>query len=243
MDGHKRNIIDQLKKDILPLQGYSPVHSGLQCETGLGPILQSFPQKKFPLGAIHECLVEDRETAAATAGFITGLAGTLMGPQGVSVWISAAPKIFPSALSFFNINPGHLIFIEIQKQKDILWAVEEALKCEALTAVIAEIPMLDFTSSRRLQLAVEHSCVTGFMIRPQTRQLQTTAALCRWKISSLPGELQGDMPGLGYPQWQVELCKVRNGRPGTWVVKWINGRFYPVYREAVLFPEQKQKTG
>lgn len=51
------------------------------------------------------------------------------------------------------------------KTKDSLWAIEEALKCNALIAVVGEITELTFNDSRRLQLAVEKSHVTGFIHR------------------------------------------------------------------------------
>jgi protein ImuA len=36
------------------------------------------------------------------------------------------------------------------------------------------------------------------------------------------------MPGVGFPRWNVELLKVRNGQPGNWQVEWMDGRFNPV---------------
>ena len=42
-----------------------------------------------------------------------------------------------------------------------MWAIEEALKCDGLAAVIGEMKELSFTNSRRLQLAVEKSHVTN----------------------------------------------------------------------------------
>jgi protein ImuA len=28
------------------------------------------------------------------------------------------------------------------------------------------------------------------------------------------------MPGVGFPRWEVELLKVRNGEPGKWIIEW-----------------------
>jgi protein ImuA len=36
------------------------------------------------------------------------------------------------------------------------------------------------------------------------------------------------MPGLGFPRWQVELLKVRNGNPGTFVLEWAGEGFQEV---------------
>ena len=41
--------------------------------------------------------------------------------------------------------------------------MEEALKCNRITAVLGEIKEISFKESRRLQLAAEQSRVTGFL--------------------------------------------------------------------------------
>src|SRR5947208_1413813 len=129
---------------------------------------------------------------------------------GAGVWISSARTVFPLALKRFGITPDHIIFVDLQKQKDLCWAMEEALKCGALTAVVGELNDLDFTASRRMQLAVEKSQVTGFIIRHQPgtsvreARLNTTASITRWKITAIPSERINELPGLGFPRWNVE---------------------------------------
>jgi len=95
-----------------------------------------------------------------------------------------------------------------------------------LTAVVGEMKEISFTASRRLQLAVEQSQVTGFILRNNFRNLNTTACVSRWKITSLPSEAVDDLPGIGFPKWRVELLRIRNGRSGVWDVQWMNGRFH-----------------
>ena len=72
-----------------------------------------------------------------------------------------------------------------------------------------------FKESRRLQLAAEQSRVTGFIIRHQPGLINTIACVSRWRISTLPSEPGEGLPGVGFPKWQVELLKVRNGRPAN----------------------------
>jgi protein ImuA len=119
--------------------------------------------------------------------------------------------------------------------------MEEALKCPALSAVVGEIRDLDFTASRRLQLAVERSCVTGFVIRKNLSTINTTACVSRWRITSLPGATDDDMPGVGFPVWKIELLRMRNGQPGCWVVRWMNEEFVEeqLHVAATAGPERK----
>src|SRR5690606_29282234 len=125
----------------------------------------------------------------------------------------------------YGVDPSRVIFIEVKKEADIAWVMEEALKCAPLSAVVSEMEELTFTASRRLQLAVEQSHVTGFVVRRNCRKVNTTACVSRWQISSLPGVDIDDLPGMGYTRWRVDLLKIKNGLPGTWDIRWVQGRF------------------
>jgi protein ImuA len=221
----KQDILRQLHEDILPLQGYRPPTPGAVVDFGLGPVAAAFPNGVFPTGAVHEFLSGSNEEAAATCGFIAGLSGALMRTGGIALWIGTRRLIFPPALKRYGVDPDKLIFVDLTREKDAVWAMEEALKCEGLAAVIGEIREIDFTASRKLQLAVEKSRVTGLLLRHQPRNMGVVAAVARWRISPQPSISVDGMPGVGLPRWQVQLLKVRNGLPGSWILEWANGRF------------------
>jgi protein ImuA len=159
------------------------------------------------------------------------------------LYISASRKLFPPALKAFGVEPDKIIFVDLKQEKDVLWAMEEALKCEGLSAVIAEVRAISLTASRRLQLAVERSKVTGFILRNDPGKLSASGCVARWKISPLPSELEAGMPGLGFPRWTVELLKVRNGNPGSWKMEWFSGRFHAVEESLLVdVPVQTRKA-
>jgi protein ImuA len=240
----KTDIIARLQKEILPLQGLKQPTAGTNLNLGLGPIETAFPNSSFPVGAMHEFISAGPEYAAATGGFVAGILAALMRNGGVSVWISSSRTLFPPALKIFDIEPDRIIFIDLQKEKDILWTMEEALKCEGLAAVVGELTEISFTASRRFQLAVEQSRVTGFILRRHSRNLNTIASVSRWKISPLPSEPKDNMPGVGFPRWNVELLKIRNGKSGIWQVEWSEGKFRHITPLDDSIPqEQKRKTG
>ncbi|HEY2349475.1 MAG TPA: Error-prone repair protein ImuA [Puia sp.] len=244
MNTAKSDIIKRLKMDILPLEGLRISMTGEAMDAGLGLMNQSFPQGSFPLGAIHEFISVSPESASSTLGFISALVSPLMKKGGAGIWIGSSRKIFPPALEQFGIEPARIIFVDLQKEMDLLWAAEESLKCHGLAAVIAEIPELSFTASRRFQLAVEQSQVTGFIHRSNPRNLNTNASVSRWKINPLPTETFDFLPGLGYPRWNIELLKIRNGKPGAWQMEWSDQRFYQISKPiSSIIPESKRKTG
>lgn len=234
----KKDILSRLQRDILSLQGLTNL-PGTRVDLGLGAISKSFPGAAFPLNAVHEFITTAREEAP-TVGFIAALLSRLMHNGGLTLWIGARTKIFPPALAAFGIAPERVFFIRLFKEKDILWTIEEALKSEAITAVVGETKDLSFTASRRLQLAVEKSHVTGFILR---QNISTTACVTRWKISSSPSGLPAGLPGVGFPRWKVELLRVRNGSPGAWLMEWRSGRL-KILSPALARPlEWQRKTG
>lgn len=235
--GQKSELIEQLRKDILSLQGFRVPTDSQKVRFGLGPIEAAFPNGVFPTGAIHELLSEGKEDAAATTGFMAALLGRMMQSGGVCLWISCERTLFPASLKFFGIEPEKVIFIDAKNEKDLLWMVEEALKCQALAAVVGELREINLTESRRLQLAVEQSRVTGLLHRNNPRSTNTIAAVSRWKISALPSEPGEDLPGIGSYRWSVSLVKVRNGEPGNWQVQWSSGHFEHLRKPAAIVPE------
>jgi protein ImuA len=51
------------------------------------------------------------------------------------------------------------------------------------------------------------------------------------------------MPGLGFPRWQVELLKVRNGNPGSFILEWAGEKFEEVKKskEKVVWSDLKDR--
>ena len=237
----KKVIIDQLQKDILLLQGFKPEGSHSSGMISLPSIEASFPNSVFPTGAIHEFINEIPEHGAASGGFIAGLLKSLMLNGGSCLWISASRTLFPPALKLFGVAPDRIIFIDLKKEKDVLWALEEALKCEGLAAVIGEVSDINLTQSRRLQLTVEKSGVTGLLIRNNIQKIATSACVARWQIKPLISELEDGMPGVGFPRWKVELLKVKNGSPGSWDIEWSDNKFNLIQHEDAVL--EKLKVG
>ena len=233
------DIFNQLESDILRFQGFKSVNNA-GIDFGLGSIKDAFPNSSFPLAALHEFLTEQKEQTTTSSAFIAGLLSSLMGDHGAAIWISPARTLFPPALKNFGITPDHFLFVDVRKEKDVLWAMDEALKCTGVSAVVGEVGNMSFNESRRLQLAVEKSQVTGFILRKNSRSLATTASTSKWKIISLPSEPIQELPGIGHPKWRVELLKVKNGRPGSWDIEWVKGKFRTVQKFSISRDQQKK---
>jgi protein ImuA len=125
-----------------------------------------------------------------------------------------------------------LIHIEARDARDALWAMEEGVRCAALSSVIGEIwgdpRVLDFTATRRLAVAAERSGVPCWLVRlGGTANL--SGARMRWRIASAPSLLnQLDPRAPGTPAWDAELFRARGMPPGGWSIAHDTGAFHLV---------------
>lgn len=241
MTATQQEIITKLRRDLQAWEGFRPLAPEERQNFGLGLIESAFPNQVFPTGALHEFISTRPEFTAAIGGFIAGILQTLLEKGGVCVWVSYTRRIYPPALKRFGVSPDRIIFIDVAREKDVLWATEEALKCNGIAAVICEMRLLSFMESRRLQLAIEQSQVTGFILRKDVKVLNTTACTARWTVKPLRSKLRPGMPGVGHPRWQVELLKVKNGQPGSWTLEWKNNAFLHPQTEQISQPEKAQR--
>lgn len=247
MCSKRAGIVQELQGEILRLEGFKS-SSVAPMNLGLGPMLKAFPKHTFPLGSVHEFISTTEEDESASIAFITGMLSSLMGGCGTTMWISSNRRVFPPALGNFGVQPDRVIFVDLKNEKDILPAMEEALKCAALTAVVGEVQDLSFIASRRLQLAVEESRVTGFVLRRICGKINTTACVSRWRVKPLPSESLENLPGIGFPLWKIELLRIRNGRPGVWTAIWKNGKFEdiichgPDHEQVMVISDQETYT-
>jgi protein ImuA len=126
-------------------------------------------------------------------------------------------RVYPPGLPF-----DELIHVEARDARAALWAMEEGLRCSALSAVIGELwgdpAALDFTATRRLAVASERFGVAAFLIR-LGGHANLSGARMRWRIASapsLPNPLDPRAPGA--PVWDAELFRARGFAPGRWTV-------------------------
>ena len=159
---------------------------------------------------------------AAATGLM--LAQTSPRKEGALLWIQEARalsemgRVFPHGLPPALRRP--ILHIVTRNARDALWAMEEGLKCAALTAVIGELHgdphALDFTATRRLAVAAERYRMPAFLIR-SAGHANLSGARRRWRVESrpsLPHPYDAQAPGA--PVWSLDLFRARDMRPARW---------------------------
>jgi protein ImuA len=114
-----------------------------------------------------------------------------------------------------------IIMVDLSRASDVLWAMEDGLRCRSLAAVIGEVwgdpPALDFTATKRLAMRAEAADVACWLIR-RAASPDLSAARDRWRIASLPSAPHPhDAQAPGAPRWSLDLFRSRRSKPGQWV--------------------------
>jgi protein ImuA len=199
------------------------------------------PGGGLALGCLHEIEGGRAEwDDGAASGFCLALLARLLGAtpraQGPVLWVSRWRDLYAPGLAAFGLDPGRLILVRAGGGMEVLWAMEEALRCPRVAAVVGEVEALERSAGRRLQLAAEAQGVTVFALRrrlrPARRAAAPSAAATRWRImpaqalhqasaqASAGRLVSGRGTFLGRPRWQVELLRCRGAAPGQWHLEW-----------------------
>lgn len=225
--GDRTALLAELRARIRGLEGLGG-EGGRTLPFGVEAVDSALPGGGLPLGCLHEVTAEDPGVGTAfAAGLLARLAAArpvvwpVMWPV---MWIVRGRDLHAAGLAAYGLTPDRLIVVRARRDADALWAMEEALRCPHLSAVLGEAGRLDLTASRRLQLAAESSGVTGVLLRlgADRSVAAATAAVTRWRIAPAPAGEEADH-GVGEPRWRVTLERCRGGRPGAWLLDWRDG--------------------
>lgn len=230
-------LVTNLRATIQRLEGFRP--QSWVSNPDLGPLQETFPGG-FPKGALHEFFAAQPESLSASLGFLSGLLA-ITHKTGCILWVSSNRSVFPPALKAFGIDPARILFADLPSERQIPWAIEEALKCTGISAVVGEMKALDFLTSRRFQLAAERTQLSGFILRTGPFQPAPTACVTRWKVEARSSiairDESGTLPGIGFPKWKVELLRMRNGKPNTWELQWHQHQFRDATPQSESVPQ------
>lgn len=129
----------------------------------------------------------------------------------------------PYLLGLQGQGVDDIIHVQVSKATDVLWAMEEGLRCADLCGVIGEVwgdpPALDFTATKRLALRAEANNVPAWLMR-RAAEPNLSAARERWRVNSLPSLAKPyDAQAPGQALWQADLFRARWKTPGHWVAR------------------------
>jgi protein ImuA len=213
-------MIDQLRQRLQALQR-GPGIEGRPGTLPLGiPAIDTMLGGGFARGALHEIAATGEAHLPAAAGFALA-AAKRAAPSLRLIWISEDMALAESGaphgggLDAFGLAPEQLVTVSAAHRRDLLWAMEEALRCGATTAVVGEMRAgtIDGVAIRRLSLAAVESGTLALLLRTEPPSDASTAAT-RWVVGAAPSIV----PGI--PRVAAQLVRNRRGPTGTWILEW-----------------------
>ena len=229
-------------------QGAVAGHKRPVAPLGLEALDAALPGGGLPLGALHEIEGERAEwDDGVTTGFCLALLARMeraFPKSGQILWVSRQGDLYPPALAGQGLDPGRFLLVRAKSDAEVLWAMEEGLRCRRLAAVVGEVEGLDRLAGRRLQLGAESNGVTAFALHRRFRPLRqgraASAALSRWRVTAAASHDEQDASFIGRPRWRLDLLRCRGAAPGSWHVEWDDAAcgfaLAPALRDRPLVP-------
>ena len=130
--------------------------------------------------------------------------------------------LYGPGLELLGLPMARVIGLRVAHERDGAWAMEEALRCRAVVAVVGEFARatstLDLTMLRRLALAAGEGGGLGLLLRHYACPLPSPA-MTRSEIAAAPGARDA-FGGLGRPAVVLSLVRNRRGPTGRWLLSW-----------------------
>jgi protein ImuA len=164
-------------------------------------------------GALHEIAAVSEAHLAAATSFALWLAAsgrthTCWLAEDMALAESGAP--YGPGLDAFGLAPERLLTVAAARPRDLLWAMEEALRCRAVGAVIGEWRhgTIDMVTQRRLSLAAAESGALALLLRAAPAD-DASAAATRWVVGASLNDCLA-----------ARLVRNRRGPTGSWILQW-----------------------
>jgi protein ImuA len=208
--GGSSERIGFLRAAIARIEGQGP---GLE---GAGPALQR--------GRLVEILPARAGDQAAACGFALSRAiEAAKAGRGLIVWAledyltHEAGLPYGPGLHHLGLPLSRVLLVRAQTGRQVLWAMEEALRSRACVAVIGEVRaarrQFDLPATRRLQLAARAGAGEALLLHDAPARDLSTAAELRFEVSSVAGLRMASAgkrrPIPSHPAWGVSLRKQR----------------------------------
>ncbi len=214
--------------------------------SGCPALDRALPEKGFRPGTRVEWLSRGEGDGTATlvfraavgafraaAGAFCASSGACRG-GGAVVVLDRTGEFYPLAAVAQGIEPARLIIVHPNNKADHTWALDQALRCPAVAAVVAWPESLDGKldgrTFRRLQLAVEQGGGLGLLVRPESVRPQPSWADVRLLVEPLPSRSPYGRraPCTHGRRMRVVLLRCRGGRGEQTVEVEIDDETHPL---------------
>ncbi len=183
MNTDRQHTLAELRRKIRTHEHHFP--QDLEAISTGSPVLNRlFPGAGLRRGSLVEWIGLGEASGAGTLSLL--VARQLFEKHRPAVVVDSAKEIYPLALLPAGSDPASLILVRPNSAGESLWAIEQALCCEAVSIVWGVVPQLSPVAYRRLKLAAERSGSVGFLLRSAPALRQSSWADVRLAVEPRP---------------------------------------------------------
>jgi protein ImuA len=222
--------IDRLARQIRDLQTIARP-DGESIPSGCGSMDRLLPTGGYGPGSMVE-LIRSGATGTGVCSLALMIAKNAMKDGKFLIVVDTQKQFYPPAVQSLGIPIERVIAIQPTNHADIVWGMDQALRCPAVGAVIADVGSLEDRIARRLQLATEQGGGLGILVRDaSSARSQPSWADVQWQVRSYAPNLQNQFAlvedRLDTRWFELELTRCNRGRTGARLILGIdaNGRW------------------
>lgn len=205
----RRQIVAALEGQLRDLETARRRPSDDRISSGYNRLDEIIPHRGFAPGTLVEWFSAG-DGAGATTLAVSTAQQACRSPEDsgrVLVVVDRRGEFFPPAAALAGIDLEQTVVVRPRTGADEIWAIDQALRCAGVAAVLAWPDELDDRAFRRLQLAAEAGGGLGLLVRPGEARHQASWAEVRLLVEPLP-------VAAGGRRLRVELLRCRGG-PGS----------------------------
>ena len=230
--------IDDLRRRIEQLETGGPNRDGVNIgdgvdtddavvSSGCAGLDRLLRWRGFRRGSLVEWLADGEGSGAATLAMISARLAcdkTETREAKALLVVDRRGEFYPPGAVNLGVELQRLIVVRPDSKADNDWALDQALRCPGVGAVVTWQKQLDGRTFRRLQLAAEQSGVLGLLIRPATARAEPSWAGVRLLVEPLLVR-----PPLGSRRLRIHLLRCRGGTSGQSIDVEVNDETHTVH--------------
>ncbi|MEM6469749.1 MAG: hypothetical protein AAF802_09380 [Planctomycetota bacterium] len=161
----RRQLVDSLRQKVGAVGSIR--QRGADCfSTGCSVIDRWLPQGGLHPSTLTQWVGAHQSAAASSLSMIAASHRLRQIPNRPLVLVDCEGTLYPPAFVALGVPSERVVLLRPRSGSDAIWAIDQSLRCGAVAAVWASIPMqLDDRDARRLQLAAETGSTPGLLVR------------------------------------------------------------------------------
>ena len=179
---NQRQIVAQLQEQLERFS-HTRRHDAAAVSTGCQELDRRLPRGGLCRGTLVEWFSPGSGSGAGSLALAAAREACRV--DGALVVIDRAASFYPPAAAQAGVNLARLIVVRPENAADESWALDQALRCSAVAAVLCWIERLPSRVWRRMQLAAEATANLGLFVRPANARGDPSWADVRFLVTPL----------------------------------------------------------